>query len=86
MKNEALIIVVSVDYAFWQEDLADVITIMADTFTSQPASSREIWLRGKASPRFEREVGDLGWSVRQEIDLTEQVKEKLAPPEQEKGT
>jgi hypothetical protein len=64
-----LIILVSADHAFWVEDLAGVIEIMADRFADREATSRELWLRGTASPRFVAEVLDLGWTVRQSIDL-----------------
>jgi hypothetical protein len=60
---------VSADHAFWVEDLAGVIEIMADRFADREATSRELWLRGTASPRFVAEVLDLGWTVRQSIDL-----------------
>ena len=62
-------ILVSADYAFWVEDLAGVFEIMAKRFADRDASSRELWLRGTASPRFVAEAADLGWTVRQSIDL-----------------
>lgn len=64
-----LIILVSADYAFWVEDLAGVFEIMAGRFADRDASSRELWLRGTASPRFVAEAADLGWTVRQSVDL-----------------
>jgi len=64
-----LVILVSADYAFWVDDLAPVIGIMAGRFADRDAASREIWLRGKASPRFVAEVGELGWDVRRSVDL-----------------
>lgn len=67
--NGGLIILVSADYAFWVEDLAGVFEIMAKRFADRDASSRELWLRGTASPRFVAEAADLGWTVRQSIDL-----------------
>ena len=73
-----LVILVSADYAFWVDDLAPVLGIMAERFADRDAASREIWLRGKASPRFVTEVGDLGWTVRQSIDLKAGAKRDLA--------
>ena len=73
-----LIILASADQAFWVEDLAGVIEIMADRFADREATSRELWLRGMASPRFVAEVGDLGWTVRQSIDLQARAKVDLA--------
>lgn len=64
-----LIILASADHAFWVEDLAAVIEIVADRFADRETTSRELWLRGTASPRFVAEVGALGWTVRQSIDL-----------------
>ena len=64
-----LIILASADHSFWVEDLAGVIEIMADRLADREATSRELWLRGTASPRFVAEVGDLGWTVHQSIDL-----------------
>jgi hypothetical protein len=64
-----LVIPVSADYAFWVDDLAPVIGIMAGKFADRDAASREIWLRGKASPRFVSEVAELGWTVSQDVDL-----------------
>jgi len=69
-----LIILVSADHAIWVEDLAGVIKIMADKFADREATSRELWLRGKASPRFVAEVADLGWTVRQSVDLGDGAK------------
>jgi len=69
-----LIILVSADHAFWVEDLAGVIEIMADRFADREATSRELWLRGTASPRFVAEAADLGWTVRQGVDLADDPK------------
>jgi len=68
--ENGLIIIISADYAFWERDLAEVITLMAGKFADQEAATRELWLRGKASPRFVAETGQLGWTVREMIDLT----------------
>jgi len=54
-----LIILVSADHAFWVEDLAGVSEIMADRFADREATSRELWLRGTASPRLVAEVAVL---------------------------
>lgn len=61
--------VVSVDYAFWQEDLAGAITAFIDSVAGEPATTREIWLRGKASPRFQQELRQRGWTVRETVEL-----------------
>jgi len=61
--------VVSVDYAFWQQDLAGAITTFVDSVADEPAASREIWLRGKASPRFQQELRERGWAVREAVEL-----------------
>ena len=61
--------VVSVDYAFWQEDLAGAITAFIDSVAGQPATAREIWLRGKASPRFQQELRERAWTVHEAFEL-----------------
>jgi hypothetical protein len=61
--------VVSVDYAFWQEDLAGAITAFIDSVAGEPAASREAWLRGKASTRFQQELRERGWTVREAVEL-----------------
>ena len=78
--KDDLIIVVSADYAFWDKDLGEVITLMATQFDQQPAVHRELWLRGKATPRFTSEAEKLGWSVRQSIELADAVQEEFSNP------
>lgn len=70
-----LVILVSADNAFWVDDLAPVIEIMAGKFADRDAASREIWIRGKASPRFVAEVAELGWTVSQDVDLETKTSE-----------
>ena len=82
-EDDSLIIIVSADYAFWVEDLGEVITLMAEKFGDLTVADREIWLRGKASPRFEAELAELGWSVRQQIDLTEKLREHFTQPDEQ---
>ena len=79
-EDDGLLIIVSADYAFWVEDLGNVITHMARKFGDMEATERELWLRGKASPRFESELRGLGWKVRQQIQLAEKVKEQFIQP------
>ena len=79
-EDNGLFIIVSVDDAFWVEDLGEVITLMAGKFDDMTAADRVLWLRGKASPRFEAELGDLGWSLRQQIELTEKVRDEFTQP------
>ena len=78
--KDDLLIIVSADYAFWEKELAGVITQMANEFNQRPATTREIWLRGKATPRFVSEVEKLGWGVRQSIELADQVQERFSDP------
>lgn len=80
-EDNNLIIIVSADYAFWVEDLGEVITLMAEKFGDLTVADREIWLRGRASPRFEAELAELGWSVWQQIDLTEKLREHFTQPD-----
>ena len=78
-----LIIVVSADYAFWEEILAGLVIAMDTTLDEQPAASRQIWLRGQASSRFKTEVAALGWTVRENIKLRERIVEKFVRPAKE---
>ena len=64
-----MVTIVSVDYAFWTEDLAGAVMTFIESVADQPAASRELWLRGRASPRFEEELAGFGWTVRQAIEL-----------------
>ena len=73
-------IIVSVDYAFWTEDLGEVITIMAKKFAEQEAETRQLWLRGRASARFEEAVKDLDWTLRQRISLEKKIEDKYLDP------
>ena len=82
-EDNGLFIIVSADDAFWDQDLGEVITLMAGKFDDMTVTDRELWLRGKASPRFETEVGDLGWSLRQQIELTEKIKEQFTQPSEQ---
>ena len=83
-EDNGLFIIVSADDAFWDKDLGEVITLMAGKFDEMNLADRELWLRGKVSPRFETEVGDLGWSVRQQIELSEKIKEQFNQPSEQK--
>jgi hypothetical protein len=84
-EDNGLFIVVSTDYAFWVDDLGEVITLMASKFDDQVVESRDLWLRGKASDRFVTKLQNLGWGVGQEVALTDKVKEQfLHPSQQEK--
>ena len=83
-EDNHLIIVVSADYAFWVDDLGEVITLMAEKFDDQVVNSRSLWLRGKASDRFVAELQNLGWVARQQITLTDKVKEQFLHPSQQK--
>ena len=82
-EDNGLVIIVSADDAFWDKDLGEVITLMAGKFDEMTVTDRELWLRGKASPRFETAVGDLGWSLRQQIELTEKIKEQFTQPSEQ---
>ncbi len=64
-------------YAFWTEDLAAAVTKMANSFKERDVSGREFWLRGSASEQFEDELNRLGWKVRQQIQLTEEIKKQF---------
>jgi len=68
-QNGDMLKIVSVDYAFWQQDLAGAVTTFIDSVADQPATTREIWLRGKASPRFQDEVSGRGWVVHEAVEL-----------------
>ena len=68
-KDGDMLKVVSVDYAIWQQDLAGAITTFIEAVADQPATSREIWLRGNASPRFQQEVSSRGWIVHEAVEL-----------------
>ena len=68
-KDGDMLKVVSVDYATWQQDLAGAITTFIEAVADQPATSREIWLRGEASPRFQQELSSRGWTVREAVEL-----------------
>jgi hypothetical protein len=64
-----MVTVVSVDFAFWTEDLAGAVTTFIEAVADEPAEARELWLRGQASPRFERELARRGWTVRKAVEL-----------------
>ena len=70
--------VVSVDYAIWQQDLAGAITTFIEAVADQPATSREIWLRGNASPRFQQEVSSRGWIVHEAVVLDPRDRKQAA--------
>jgi len=61
--------IVSVDYAFWQQDLAGAVTTFVEAVANEPATTREIWLRGKASSRFQEELDARGWTVHEAVEL-----------------
>lgn len=61
--------IVSVDYAFWQQDLAEAITTFIESVAGEPATTREVWLRGKASQRFQQELRERAWTVREAVEL-----------------
>jgi len=83
--DDNLVIVVSADYAFWEEVLAGLIIAMDTTLDEQPAASRQVWLRGQASSRFKTEVAALGWTVREKIKLREQIIDKFVRPAKEQS-
>lgn len=68
-KDADMLKIVSVDYAFWQRDLAGAVTTFIEETADEPATTREIWLRGKASPRFRKEVHGRGWTVHEAVEL-----------------
>jgi hypothetical protein len=70
--------VVSVDYAFWQEDLAGAVKAFIDSVADEPATTREVWLRGEASPRFQQELRERAWAVREAVELD--LRKKSAGP------
>ncbi len=82
-EDNGLFIIVSADDAFWDKDLGEVITLMAGKFDDVTVTDRELWLRGKASPRFETELQNLGWGMQQQIDLTEKIKEQFTQPSEQ---
>ena len=75
-----LVVIVSADFAFWVDDLGEVIRLMAEKFDNQVVTERELWLRGRASEQFEIEMRNLGWGLQQEIALTEKVREQFTQP------
>ena len=79
-KDNGLVIIVSADYTFWVEELSEAIGHMARKYSDMDVNSRELWLRGKASPRFQTELDDLGWKVRPQIQLTEEIKQQFIQP------
>ena len=85
-RNNRLIIIVSADYAFWVDDLGEVVTLMADKFDDLEVDERELWLRGRASDRFETEIHNLGWGLRQQIELTGKVREQFTQPTKQPKT
>jgi len=68
-KDGEMLKIVSVDYAFWQQDLAGAVTAFVEAAANHPATTREIWLRGKASSRFQDELGARGWTVHEAVEL-----------------
>jgi len=82
-EDNGLFIIVSADDAFWDKDLGEVITLMAGKFDDMTVTDRELWLRGKASPRFETELQNLGWGLQQQIDLAEKIKEQFTQPSEQ---
>ena len=68
-KDGSMLKVVSIDYAFWQQDLAGAVTTFIDSVADEPATTREVWLRGKASPRFQQELRERAWTVREAVEL-----------------
>jgi len=68
-KDGDLLKIVSVDHAFWQKDLAGAATTFMEEVADHPATTRELWLRGTASPRFRTEVENRGWTVHETVEL-----------------
>lgn len=78
--DDNLVAIVSVDYIFWEEIVAGTVVAMDTTLDERSAVSRQIWLRGQASPRFETEAAALGWTVRENIGLRDRIIEKFIRP------
>ena len=53
---------------------------MAQKFDDLVVAERELWLRGRASDRFRVEMRNLGWGLKEQIGLTEKVREQFNKP------
>ena len=74
-KDQALVVMVPVDYLFWTSRVARVAQALTAHVPSRPRiARRELWIAGNVSPRARQEFEALGWLV------YEQVSVRLNPP------
>jgi hypothetical protein len=74
-KDQALVVMLPVDYLFWTSRVARVAQALTSQVPSRPrVVRRELWLAGNVSPRARAELNALGWAVH------EQVLARLNPP------
>lgn len=74
-KDQALVVMLPVDYLFWTSRVARVAQAMTASVPDRPRiARRELWIAGNVSPRARQEFEALGWTV------YEQVFERLNPP------
>ena len=48
---------------FWTENVADALRSFAKIYAREPAGTRQLYVTGVTSPRFDAEVAKLGWVV-----------------------
>ena len=73
-KDQALVVMLPVDYLFWTSRVATVAQALTAHVPSRPRiARRELWIAGNVSPRARQELEALGWTV------YEQVSAKLNP-------
>jgi hypothetical protein len=74
-KDQALVVLLPVDYLFWTSRVARVAQALTAHVPSRPRIvRRELWIAGNVSPRARQELETLGWTVH------EQVFARLYPP------
>jgi len=70
--DNRLIYPLPVDHVAWTAEVAaDSQSALPDLGQSYNPKSRELWLRGTASPRCVEELDGLGWSVRTEVKIAQ---------------
>jgi hypothetical protein len=74
-KDQALVVMLPVDYLFWTSRVARVAQALTAYVPSRPRiARRELWIAGNVSPRARQELEAMGWMV------YEQVFARLNPP------
>ena len=74
-KDQALVVMLPVDYLFWTSRVARVAQALTAHVPSRPRiARRELWIAGNVSPRARQELEAMGWMV------YEQVFARLNPP------